>query len=142
MLHLAFLDQVAQSSDRLFDRSGWIDPVLIVEVDVIGADALERAFDRDPDVLWVAVNCKSITVAVRDQSELRRQNDITTTPRERAAHELFVRVRPVDLSGVDEIDAKVEGSVDGADGLRVIGSRAGVVSGHAHGPKADPRNVQ
>ena len=50
-------------------------------------------------------------------------------------------VRAVDLGGVEEGDAELEGLVDGADGLRLIGDGA-VSPGHSHGAETDTRDLE
>ena len=49
--HLALLDELAHRADRLLDRNVGVDAVLVVEVDVIGAQPLQRAVDRAAHVL-------------------------------------------------------------------------------------------
>ena len=48
---LALGDELGERADRLLDRRARVDAVLVVEVDVIGAQALQRALDRAPHVL-------------------------------------------------------------------------------------------
>ena len=39
LTHLAFGNQFSQGSDRLFDRRLWVDAMLVVEIDVVGAES-------------------------------------------------------------------------------------------------------
>ena len=102
-----------------------VDPVLVVEVDAVGAQPLQGAFDRGPDVRRAAVEHSGATAGVRDEAELRRQHDTVAAPFEGAADEFLVRVGAVDLGGVDVGDAQLECSLDGADrlGVAAVGSR-------------------
>src|SRR5438876_433373 len=52
---LAFGDQPGQSADGLLDGSVAVDPVLVVQVDVVGAQPLEGALDCGADVFRAAV---------------------------------------------------------------------------------------
>ena len=82
------------------------------------------------------------TAGVRDETELRRQDDVVAAVLDGLADEFLVDEGAVDLGGVDEGDAQVERPMDGADGLGVVGARAGVGVGHAHGAKTDAGDVK
>ena len=47
--HLSLPDQLADRAGHLFDRHGRIDPVLVEQIDVVGAEPPQRAFDRLAD---------------------------------------------------------------------------------------------
>jgi hypothetical protein len=49
--NLPGLDELGHRADRLLDFGLLVDPVLVVEVDVVDAQALERRLARLPDVL-------------------------------------------------------------------------------------------
>ena len=53
--NLALGDQRGQGADGLLDGRFRIDPVLVVQVDVIGAQPLERTLDGDADVRRAAI---------------------------------------------------------------------------------------
>ena len=89
-----------------------------------------------------AVEVPRATAGVGDETELRREDDIVAAVLDGLADELLVDEGAVDLRGVDQGDAEVERTVDGADRLGVIGSRAGVRAGHAHGAETDPSDVE
>ena len=90
---LSLGNQLGQGADGVLDRGVRVDPVLVVEVDAVGAQPLQGAFDRDPDVRRAAEH-SGAAAGVRDEAELRRQHDIVAPSRERAADELLVGVRP------------------------------------------------
>ena len=114
--------------------------MLVVEVDAIGVEALEGAFDRDADVRRAAVG--SVAARVRHEPELRGQHDLVAPALDRPSDELLIRVGSVHLGGVDEGHAEVERPVDGADGLRVVRAGPGVGGGHAHGAETDTGDVE
>ena len=64
-----------------------IDPVLVVEIDAVGPEALERALDHLLDVLGSAVETARFEV----ETELGRDDDLVAEGRERFSDELFVR---------------------------------------------------
>src|SRR5437868_1805451 len=76
---LALGHQFGNGADGVLDRSVWVDPVLVVEVDAVGPEPLQGAFDRGADVRGAAVEYTGPTAGVRDEAELRRQDDIVAT---------------------------------------------------------------
>jgi hypothetical protein len=135
-------DQLGQGADGVLDRGIGVDAVLVVQVDVVGAEAPQGAFDRGADVGWAAVEDTGAAAGVGDHAELGRHHDLVAAAFDRAANELLVGVRPVDLGGVEEGDAQVERPVDRADGLGVVAAGAGVGGRHPHGAQADAGDVQ
>jgi hypothetical protein len=77
---LALGDQVGQGADGLLDGRVRVDPVLVVQVDVVGAEPLERALDRGADVGRTAVGDAGPAVGVGDQAEAATSTDLTTAP--------------------------------------------------------------
>ena len=84
----------------------------------------------------------ALAAGVGDQAELGGQHHLVPAALQRAADEFLVGVGAVDLGGVDEGDAQLQGAVDGAHGLVVVGAGAGVAVGHAHRAQADAGDVQ
>jgi hypothetical protein len=79
---------------------------------------------------------------VRDQAELGRQHDLVAPARHRACDEFFVDVRAVDLGGVDQRDAEIDGSMNCPDGFGVVTARAGVGDRHAHRAESEASDLQ
>ena len=78
---------------------------------------------------------------VRDHAELGGEDHLVASALEGAAHQLLVRVGPVDLSRVDEGDAEFQRPMDGADGIVLVRAPVDVGRGHAHGPQPDPGDL-
>ena len=136
---LALGDELGQRADGLLDRRARVDAVLVVEVDVVGAQALaasasieRRTFSGEPSM----TRRSGWSVGRRPADpELRRDRHLVAAPGERPAEQLLVRVRAVDLGGVEERAAELERAVDRRDRLRLVG---GAVEGaHAHAAEAD-----
>jgi hypothetical protein len=106
-----------------------------------GAEPRQRALHGDPDAGRAAVETALRAPGVGDETELRGEHDLVPAVLDGPADELLVVVRAVDLGGVEEGDTEVEGPVDGADGLRLIGDGA-VAPGHSHGAEADARDLE
>ena len=77
-----------------------------------------------------------------DQAELRCQHHLIASALQGAGDEFFVSVGPIDLCGVDQRDAEIDGAMDRADGLGVVGAGAGIGHGHAHRAQTEASNFQ
>jgi hypothetical protein len=100
---LALGHQLSQSAGGVLDRGVRVDPVLVVQVDVVDTEPLQGTFDRSADVSRAAVENTRAATGVRDEAELRRQHNLVAVALEGLADHLFVGVRAVNLGGVDEI---------------------------------------
>ena len=138
---LARRNELGQRPGDLLDWRFRVNPVLVVQVDVIRAKATERAFDRGADGRRARVEAP-LTTRMGDRAELRGQHHLTPAALDGTANKFLVDVRPVGLGGVDERNAQVEGAVDGADRLVVVEVRGPVEAGHRHRAEADPTDIQ
>src|SRR5581483_9677767 len=128
--HLPGGDELSHRADRLLDRRQRVDAVLVVEVDVVGAETPERPLDRRADGLGAPVR-----PAVAERAdELRRHHELVTTALDRPADELLVRAASVHLGRVEERDPELERPVDGRDRFRVVAAPA-VEGRHPHAPE-------
>jgi len=116
--------------------------VLVVQVDVVGAEPLQGALDGGADVRRAAVEDARAATGVRDDAELRRQHHLVAAALDGPTNQFLVEVGAVDLSGVEMGDAQIQRPVDGADGLGVAASPDVVVAGHRHGAEAYSGDVE
>jgi hypothetical protein len=93
--------------------------------------------------MWLGC-CRGSTVrgVVGDEPELGRQDHAVAMAFQSAADEFLIGVRAVDFGGVDQIDAEVEGAVDGVDGSASSLPASVLAMGHAHGAEPDPGHIQ
>ena len=68
--------------------------------------------------------------------ELGGDHDLPVVRRKRLPDQLLVDIRAVDLSGVEEGDAAIDGSADQRDHVLPIGPVA-IATGHAHAAQPD-----
>ena len=61
---LAFGDQLGESAGGVFDSGVRVDAMLVVQVDVVGAEPPEGALQRGTDVGWAAVEVPGATTGV------------------------------------------------------------------------------
>ena len=130
-------DELGHRADGLLDRHRRVDAVLVVEVDVVDAEPLQRGVAGRPDVLRAAVDAeRRVPSLVALVAELGREHDLVAAAGDRPADEPLVGERAVHVGGVEEGDAEVEGAVDRA--RSTAASSAGAVElGHAHAAEAE-----
>ena len=124
--HLAGLDQVADGAGHVLDRHGGVDPMLVEEIDDINAQALQRGVGDGLDVLGPAVDPET-GGAVELEAELGGDPHLVADRRQAAADQLLVDIGSVDLGGVEECHAPVDGVAQQGDGV-------GFGKGRAIGP--------
>ncbi len=111
---LALDDQLGQRADGVLDGRAAVDPVLVVQVDVVGAESGQRAFDRGANVGGAAVDAGR-TARVGEDTELRRPHHLVAAAFDGATDQLLAMERSIDLGGVDVGDSQLERPVDGSD---------------------------
>src|SRR5216684_7758240 len=111
---LSFLNQILNGMRDIFDGHIWIDPVLVVEINAVGSEALQRFLDYFPDVPWLAVKSAALLVV---EAELRCDNDLVAERRECFSDKLFVCIGAVNFGCIEERDALF---TSGADDLNAL----------------------
>ena len=138
---LALADQVADGPGHLLDRHVGIDAVLVVEVDRLDAQPLQRALRHLANVLRPAVEPGLLSILVPLEGELGGDHDLSAERRECLAEELLVPERAVRLRGVEECDAALDGGADERDRLLPVGGRT-VSEAQPHAAEAKRRHFQ
>jgi hypothetical protein len=138
---LALLHQLRHRPHRLLDRNVRINAVLVVEIDVVHAEAAQRALARAVHVLGAAVDPAAARVfGIADDPELGGQDHLVAPLCDGAPDQLLVGVRPVHVRCVQQGDPEVEGELN-------RGQRFGLVSlavelGHPHAAESLGRHFQ
>jgi hypothetical protein len=138
--NLALIDQLRHRADGLLDRDLRVDAVLVVEVDRLDSEPLERRVARRVHVLGVPAYSQPLAVLAAGVPELRRQHHLVATAGDRAAHQDLVREGPVHVGGVKEVDPQFERAVDRGGRLLVVG--LAVELGHAHAAEPLHRDLE
>ena len=141
MLDLALLDQLPDRSGHVLDRDGRIDAVLVEEVDVVGAEPTQRPLDGALDRVGATVEPASRRVTGEIEAELACDHDLIAQRFECLADELFVRVRAIDLGGVEEGDTLLDRVADQPDPF-LLGREGWEGLAEAHAAKADLRDLK
>ena len=101
--HLAGLHELGHRADGLLDRRLRVDAVLVVEVDVVDAQALQRGVAGRAHVLRLAADLPEARIFfLADVGELRGEKDLVAPARDGLADQLFVVADAVDVGGVEE----------------------------------------
>ncbi len=110
--HLARAHEFVEGGDRLVDRRLGIGSVELVEIDPVGLQPAQRPLDGEADV---APRSPGAPCRQRRREacvpELRRDDDLVTAAAQRGTEERLAEavLPPVDVGGVDEVDAGIEG---------------------------------
>src|SRR5450759_609056 len=137
---LARLHELGHRTHGLLDRDLLVHTVLVVQVDVLHAEALERGVAGRVHVLRPAVDAHPAAVLAAHVPELRRQHDLVAPPRDGAPDEALVGERTVDVRGVDQGHAQLEGAMDGRHRLVLVDGA--VELRHAHAAETHGRHLQ
>ena len=122
----------------VFDGHVRVDAVLVVEVDVVGAQPAQRALDGAADARRVAAQAAGRdAVLVEREPELGGDDDVVAVRLEGFADDVLVGERPVDLGGVEERDAELDGAADDGDAVGAVGGGGVVGAGQAHAAEPD-----
>ncbi len=135
---LAGAHKIGHGTDRIFDRGGAVDAVLVIEIDMVDAEAAERRVAGLAHVVGLAADAEEGAVAAAHIAELRGKDHLVAAAADGAADQLFIPEGAVHVGRIEEVAAEVESAVDRGDRRRVV---VGAVKlGHTHAAEADGRD--
>src|SRR5258708_9187805 len=88
--HFSFCDQLFHRTGYVFNWHVRIDPVLVIQIDAVGSEALQGFLNHFPDVLRSAVKNKTALLIV--EAKFGCDSDSVADRCERLSDKLFVRV--------------------------------------------------
>jgi hypothetical protein len=139
--HLPLSHELRQGPDRFLDGHVRVDAVLVVDVDAVGAEALERRFGRAPYVLRGSVeHSPGRVVRVHAHAELRRYHHLVAPARHRAADQLLIGVGAVHLGRVQEVHPELDRALDRRGRLVLVGGA--VERRHPHAAESDRGHLE
>ena len=134
--HLAGGDELGHRADGLRHVDLRVDAVLVVEVDDVDAEPLQRGVAGGADVLRPAVHAAAPVGGALD-AELRREHDLVAATGDRPPDELLVGEGAVHVGGVEQRHAEVERAVHDGDRLGLVAAVGGAVEvRHPHAAQA------
>ena len=138
---LAVLDEARHRADGILDRVPGIDPVKVVEVDRVDAEAFQARLGRPANILGAPVDGTSTGGGVVDEPELGRQEHSVPTSPDRLPDERLVRVRTVDVGRIEEVHAELERAIDRRERLRLVPRSVALAHPHATEPERRDRRA-
>src|SRR5204863_6270540 len=137
--HLARANQLRHRAHGFFNRRLRIDPMLVVKIDAINAEPAQTRFARLLYVVRFAVNsAKSRRIRVTQDSKLCRDNNAMAFAANSASDQLLIRVRTINVGGIEESNPKVDCAIDGGERFRIV--VMAIKFRHAHAAESDRGN--
>src|SRR5258708_9928411 len=132
--YLSLLDQITYRTGHILHRHLWIDTVLIQQVNVIGLESLERAFDGLTDILRPARCFGADLLAVLETKAKFGGDDYLVAPAlERPAEQLLVGQGTIALARIEEGASALAGPVQARHHVMLIPRT--IALPHKHTPR-------
>src|SRR5208282_2881623 len=131
--------QLSHRTDGFLDRHLLVYAMLVVEIDVVDAEALQRRIAGGAHVLGTAVD-RALAVGQDLVGELGRDDDAVAIFLERFADQLFVMPDTVNVGGVEEVDAELDCALERRGGFVVVAWT--VKLRHPHASEAQRRHFE
>jgi hypothetical protein len=123
-------NQIGHGTDGILDRNSWVDPVLIVEVNHIDAESLERGIAGRRDAFRATVQPHT-TLWITGYAEFCCNHYLIPTPSQYFSQQALIGVRTVHVRGIPEIDAQFQGAIQGSEILLFVGGSVEISHTHA-----------
>ena len=118
------------------------DPVLVVEIDILGLQAFQRGFKRVPESFPAEFSLRNFLAGQENGHELCRQDHVIPNGLQRLAHQLFIGIGRIHFGCVEQGAAVfVIGFAHKPDGFP-FGGHSAVAVAEAHAAHADGRYFQ
>ena len=116
---LTLFDQPRHGADRVLNRHGRIDPVLVIEVDDINAEALEARLAGLRDIFGAAVDAVG-AARLAGLAEFGHDHDAVSPGLQRAAEQFLVLTPAIHVRAVEMVDAELDRPMDQPDRCCVV----------------------
>ena len=133
-------DQVGHGPHALLDRHLRINPVQIIKVDDIGAQAGQAGIARRRDPRGRAVDLDGCATRASSQPTLGRQHDRLPMRRKYRSNQAFVAPGSIDVGRVEKGDPAGQRQLERPGRLLIIGNAIGL--GHPHASQAKGRHAE
>src|SRR3954462_2973826 len=112
--NLSLTYELGHGAHRFFDGDFRIHPMLIQQIDAIGAQPAQRTFHRLTNVRRAAVEPGDLS-AFDLEPKLGGENDLVAFSSNGSAHQLFVGERTVHFRRIEEAATQLEGPMNCGD---------------------------
>ena len=134
--HVALLDEVGDRADRVLDRHVRVEARGAVDVDDVDAAGASGCRRRSSSRRRAGVSTPSHAPSgARSAPNFTESCTLSRRPSMARPIEQLVVAHAVEVAGVEQGDAALDGGVDGGDALVVVGLP--VHAGHAHAAERD-----
>ena len=138
---VAGLYHVGDGADGVLDRHLRIDPRGLIEIDIIGAQSLERIGEEVLGRRRTCVIAQALAVGIAHGAVFDGDEGALPPPAFQGfAQHQFGVAGAVEIGRVDQRDAGVERGLDGRDAFGIVGRT--VAAGHAHASETDSGNLR
>ena len=116
-----------------------IHAMLVVQVDRLDAEALQRRLTTLPHVVRLSADAQERAVGAAPVAEFGSDDDLVAPRADETADELLVGERAIDVRGIEERDAEVQRALQGGHRSRFVG-RLAIELRHPHAAKPHRRD--
>ena len=135
VFYLSLLHQLRHGADGVFNGDVRIDAVLVVEVNVVDPQSLERAFAGHAHMLRPAVDAASaLAVCTTHESKFGGDIHLVASIANCIANQFLILERAIGIGGIEEIDSQFQCPVNGRDRFCVVSRTIGIAHAHATEP--------
>ena len=107
--HFAGAHQLGHGAHGVFDGHGFVDAVLVVQINLLDAQTLSAGVATGLHVFGPAIDAARRRVGrVARDAELGRDEHVLSAPCNRLANQQFMGVRPIEVGRIEEVEALVE----------------------------------
>jgi hypothetical protein len=118
-------DEFVQRAEGFFDGGGGVEGVQVVDVDVVGVEALEGVFEGLDEMVAGAADVVGAKIATAEGGLGGDEDVLSWQVRDGFAEDDFAVAVGVDVGGVEEVTAGFHADVDEVFGFGVLGAAPG-----------------
>ncbi len=119
-------DEFVERAEGLFDGGGGVEGVEVVDVDVVGVEALEGAFEGLDEVIAGAADVVGAEVGAAEGGLGGEEDVLSLQVRDGFAEDDLAVAVGVDVGGIEEVTAGFHADVDEVFGFGVLGAAPGL----------------
>lgn len=134
--NLAFFDQVGDRAYDIFYGDAVVEATGLIEVDGVDAQAYEGVIDEVFDGDGSEIEAEPLAV-VEDRAEFDADECVVSSAFDGFAYQEFIVAVAIEIAGVEEVDAVVQGLADGGDAFVLVVGGTAPDGRHAHAAEAE-----
>jgi len=132
-------DHLGDGSDGVFNGHGGVKTCGAIDVDVVDAEAFEGVGEGGFDGGGAGVKSEPGSAGGALSAEFNGEQDLLALEMEGAGDEHLIVAHTVEVAGIDEVDAGIDGGVNGGEGFGIV--RRAVDAAHSHAAEGDGEDI-